>query len=236
MQVTDVPARSGGLWIKQAFALFRAQPTVWISLTSLWLMITLALFMVPGIGAPIGTILQPVFFAGLMRAAREQEEGRRATMALLFSALKTNGRALLVVGSITLLLELTILILANALGLPNIPFDAENRPDLNAFKALLAGKEWLIFSLFGLLSLVKGVLWFVPPLLAFNPMPATHALRWSFYAFIGNFSALVLLGLLMVGMFVLAMVPWGLGLMIAFPVFALANYTSYRQVFRDEMP
>ena len=237
MRVIDVPAAAGGQWIKQAFALLRAQPTTWISLVSLWALIFLAILVVPVVGIPIASILMPGFCAGVMRACREHEEGRPVSAGLLFSALRDNGRALVIAGSLLVFVKLGIMYFLMTLGFPaQLPVDANNMIDLQAYARMLQANIGLVLLGMGLMSLVEGVFWFVPPLLAFHKMPSTHAIRWSFYAFIGNFPALLVLGVLVSGLLVLAFLPWFLGLLVWAPLFVLSNYTSYQQVFRDENP
>jgi uncharacterized membrane protein len=39
---------------------------------------------------------------------------------------------------------------------------------------------------------------------------------------------------MMAGILFIAAMPWALGLLVAMPVYALAGYTSYKQVFPPE--
>ena len=236
MRVVDVPAGAAGSWIKEAFALFRAQPVGWISLTSTWLLFSVAVFfLLPMVGPALVTMLQPGLFAGFVLAARDQQSGGKVAVAHLFAGFRVNGRALLTVGSITLLAEIVILLLLSALGFPRtIPVEGDGMPDMAAYLRLLDGKEWMIFLGFALMLVIKAILWFTAPLLALHQMPASHAIRWSFYAFIANFLPLALFGIAMLALFVFAAMPWLLGMMAWIPLYALAHFTSYRQVFRED--
>lgn len=236
MHVIDVPASHGWLWIRQAWGIFVNRPALWIALLSGWLLITLTLFFIPLAGAALATMLQPVFFGGLMLAARDQELGRPVAFAHLFTGFRVNGRALMSVGSITLLTEMMILLLMGSLGLgADIPPAAQDeRANIQALLQSLEGKEWIIVLGLALVFLVKGVLWFVPPLLVFHPMPVGHALRWSFFAFVSNFSALLIFGILMMLIYVVSIFPWGLGLLVTIPLFAIGNYTSFRGSFSGD--
>ncbi len=234
MQVIDAPTNAGLGWIKQSFTIFTAQPTGWISLLSCWLLLTVVVFVIiPVVGPALATMLQPGLFAGLMIAARDQEAGKPVTLSQLFAGFRFNGRALVTLGSITLLAEIMAVVILGLLGFPrNIPVEANGLPDMQAYVQLLEGKLWMVFAGFFMMLLIKAVLWFATPLLAFQPMRAGHAIRWSFYAFIGNFLPMLLFAITLTGIFVIAALPWLLGLLVALPLYAIAHYTSYRQVFR----
>ena len=87
---------------------------------------------------------------------------------------------------------------------------------------------------FALVMLTKAVFWFALPLLALHPMRVSHAIRWSFYAFIGNFLPMLLFAIAMIALFVVAAMPLLLGLMVAMPLYAVTHYTSYKSVFRAD--
>jgi uncharacterized membrane protein len=233
MQVIDLPASAGVAWIKMSFALFRAQPGGWISLVSMWLLLTLGLFFVPLIGAAIATILQPGLFGGFVLAARDQEAGERVGVHKLFDAFRANGRPLVTLGSITLLVEIMLMVLLALMGLPHtISADASGKPDIQAYVNSMEGKEWMVFLAFALVVAIKGALWFSAAILALNQMPATHAIRWSCYALIANIMPMMVFGALMMLIFIIGALPPFLGLLVVTPMYAIAHYVSYRDLFR----
>jgi uncharacterized membrane protein len=236
MQVIDAPANAGVSWIRQSFVMFAAQPAGWISLLSCWMLLTVLVFVIiPVVGPAFATMVQPGLFAGFVIAARDQEAGQPVTLSRLFAGFRFNGRPLLTLGSITLLAEILAVVLLGLLGFPRtIPVEANGWPDMRAYMALLDGKEWMVFAGVGMMMLIKAILWFATPLLALHAMGAGHAMRWSFYAFIGNFLPMLLFGIMISGIFFLAAMPWLLGLLVAMPVYAIAHYASYRQVFRTD--
>ncbi len=236
MQVIDAPANAGVQWIRQSFALFVAQPAGWISLMSTWFMLTVLLFVViPLIGPAIATMLQPGLFAGFVIAARDQEAGQRVTISQLFAGFRFNGRALLTLGSISLLAEIGAVVLLGFLGFPRtISLQANGWPDTHAYVQQFDEKMWVVVVAVALMMLIKGIFWFATPLMALQKMQAGHALRWSFYAFIANFVPMVLFALLMSIVFFIGLIPWLLGLLVAMPVFAITHYISCKQVFRPD--
>ena len=233
MRVIDVPASAGVAWIKLSFALFRAQPAGWISLVSSWLLATFGMFFIPLIGPAIATILVPGFFAGFVIAARNQEAGQPVGVHQLLAGFRANGRALVAIGGLTLFAEVVVLMLLALLGFPRtIPADANGMPDMVAYMQLLDGKEWIVMLGAALLLAVKAALWFTAAILALNQMPASHALRWSCYALIANVLPMFVFGGLIAVVFMFAALPWFLGMLVALPLFAIAHYVSYRDLFR----
>lgn len=233
MRVIDVPASAGLAWLKMSFSLFRAQPVGWISLVSAWLLTSLGLSLVPFIGAAVAGILQPGFFGGFVIAARDQEAGQPVGAHQLLAAFRGNGRAFVTIGSITLLANLMVVGILGLLGLPlSIAQDGDGVPDMRAYAHSLQGKEWMLWLGIALSMSIKGAFWFTAAILALNQMPATHAIRWSCYALIANFLPIFVFGAVMTVIFVLAALPFMLGLLIAMPIFAIAHYVSYRDLFR----
>jgi len=80
---------------------------------------------------------------------------------------------------------------------------------------------------------IKAAFWFTAAILALNQMPATHAIRWSFYALIANFLPMLVFAALMTLIFAVATLPLLLGLLVAMPIYAIAHYVSYRDLFRS---
>jgi len=228
--VAELPARRGAGWIVGAFALFRAAPLQWIALCAGWIAITVGLLLIPFLGLVVSSLLQPVFFASFAVAAYRQAAGERIVMGDLFRGFRHNVRALVNVGALLLLAQLVVLVLMTTLGLPMIQ-DSETAGDFDEYVELLRGKEWILFTGIVLTGIVKGALWFAPPLIAFQGMSAMHAVRWSVYAAFANLGAMIVYGTLLSVAFVLGAVPWALGLLVVIPVAAISTYVGYREVF-----
>jgi uncharacterized membrane protein len=214
--------------------LFRAQPAGWLALLATWLLASLGLLIIPFIGGAIFGIMQPGFFASFVIAARDQEAGKPVGAHQLLAAFRFNGKPLMSIGSITLLANLLVFAILAMLGLPlTMQAGADGMPDIAGFSRELEGKEWIAWLGLALSMAVKGVLWFTCALLALNQMPASHAIRWSFFALVANFLPMLVFAALMTTIFFLAAIPFLLGMFIAMPVFAIVHYVSYRDLFRD---
>jgi uncharacterized membrane protein len=233
MQVLDVSAGSGAKWLREAWQLFTAQPLGWISLTSCWVLLSLVLMIFPLIGMPLALMLQPAFFAGFVLACRDQSLGQNVLVSHLFAGFKQAGRPLIQVGAVALLASLLVQIAVDATGIfSGVPTKGSIQEVADAIRTAIANNFFIWMASVAAQALISGVLWFTSALLAHQVMPASHAIRWSFFAFIGNFVPLLLFGVMLIGLATIAALPLGLGLLIYLPLYAICHYTSFNSVFR----
>jgi uncharacterized membrane protein len=61
-----------------------------------------------------------------------------------------------------------------------------------------------------------------------------QAIRWSVYAAISNLGAMIVYGATLMGLFLAAIIPWGLGLLVVIPLMVISTYIGYREVFETE--
>jgi len=229
IKVAEVRASRGVSWLTQAFGLFRQKPFAWIGLCSGWLVITFGLIVVPFIGGVMANLLWPVFFASFAITALRQMAGEPVVMGDLFLGFKHNFRALLQLGAILLIVEIAIFALMALLGLP-VAGEGDSFT-LNEYVEALQGKEWILLIGFSLSVMVKGALWFAPPLIALHNMSTAHAMRWSLYAALANLGAMVVYGVTLLLIFFAGLVPWFLGLLVVIPMMVISTYIGYKEVF-----
>ena len=230
MKTRDVPMLEPLRWVKAAWQIFSGNLTAWMGIMGAWLGITFVLALIPFVNSLALALVMPILVGGMMIACRDQLAGKLISPAHLFMAFKTNGRALMAVGSITLLCELLIASGMAAAGVP-LPTNLETQAQLVTYVAQLQphrGTLWLAMSM---LAIVKVLLWFTVPLLALHPMPLSHALRWSLFAGFSNIgAALVFCALMFMSVFVI-LFTLGIGFFVVVPLFFICSYTSYVSVF-----
>jgi hypothetical protein len=230
IRVTELPASRGAQWLWEAFILFRRRPLAWIGLCSGWIVITFGLILVPFIGGVIANFLQPVFFASFAITAFRQVAGEPVMMGDLFSGFRRNARALVNLGAILLMAQILIFMLMWAVGLPTAPPNDDSFT-MSDYVAALKGKEWILAIGFILTVVVKGALWFAPPLLAFHDMSMSQAIRWSVFAAISNLGTMIVYAFLLGVAVLVALMTWGLAFFVVIPVMAISTFVGYREVF-----
>src|SRR5258706_5507414 len=199
MKVAEIKASRGVAWLREAFTFFRGGPASWQTMCPRRLVITFGLFYLPQIGMVIANFIQPVFFASFAIAGYKQAAGEKLRMADLFPAFKRNLRALVTLGAVLLLAQIAIYFLMWLMGLPTS--GAGDRViTLQEYFDLLQGKEWILLIGFALTIVVKGALWFAPPLIAFHGMQTIQAMSWSLYAALPNLGAMLMYGPAMMGL------------------------------------
>jgi hypothetical protein len=236
IRVRDLRPSRGPMWLAEGWRIFRGGPMAWIGLSVGWMVITLGLVLVPLIGGVVANLLQPIFFASFALAASKQLSGGRVEMGDLFSGFRLPLRPLVNLGALLLMVELAIFFLMSVLGLPGVGGADGEISSVTEYVAALQGKEWILLVGFALTALVKGALWFAPALLAFHTLSTAHAVRWSVYAALSNFGALVTYGIALTVLFVAAIVPYGLGLLVVVPMMVASTYSGYADVFEDPAP
>ena len=230
IQVTEVSVGRGGRWLFEAFDLFRRRPLAWIGLCSGWLVITFGLILVPFVGGVVANFLQPVFFASFAIAAFRQIAGEPVMMGDLFAGFRRNARSLINLGAILLMAQILIFMGMWAAGLPMAPSNEESFTMADYVESL-KGKEWILAVGFLLTVIVKGALWFAPPLLAFHDMSMSQAIRWSVFAAISNLGAMMVYGFALGAAVLIGLMTWGLGLFVVIPLMAISTFVGYREVF-----
>jgi uncharacterized membrane protein len=234
MRVAELPAARGPRWIAAAGQLFGRAPVAWISICFGWIGITIFLVLIPILGLVVASLLQPVFFASFAITAFRQAAGEPVTTGDLFRGFRRNMRPLVALGSILFLAEILVVLAMAALGLPSWPGD---RPfEAQEYVEMLRGREWVLLTGFALSAIVKGALWFAPPLIAFHEMPVTHAIRWSVYAALANIGAMALYGLALAALFLVCWLTFGLAFIAVLPLMAISTFIGYREVFEAATP
>lgn len=229
-RVAELPASRGAGWLVESWRLFRDASLTWIGLCAGWIILTFGLMVIPLVGVVASNFVQPVFFASFAIAAHKQRAGERIRINDLFSGFRYHVRSQINLGALLLLVQLAALVLMALLGLPSA-----NTPDreltIAEYMEVLHGKEWIVAVGALLIMAAKLLVWFAPPLIAFHGMSTMQAIRWSAYATIANIGTMLVYATVLLGLFIVAAIPWALGLLVVVPLTAISTYVSYREIF-----
>ncbi len=238
MEIHQLNAKQGWQWIISGFHLFRKAPLVWVLACFTMLLIAATLTIMPLLGQFIFTLISPVFLAGIMLGCKELDQDKPFELVHLFAAFKTHAKPLITIGGIYLLGQVLIVGIVMMIG-------GSMMADM-----LLYGKRVDESELMGVMdniltaSLVAILLsipllmaaWFSPLLVVFHNIPPVIAMQRSFFSCLRNFIPFQLYGITLIILTILALMPYGLGLIILIPTVFGSIYVSYKDIFLGESP
>jgi hypothetical protein len=235
MTIRGVAPARGWYWISGAFGLFRRNPLIWLVLNLILAGIGWLLGKLPAAGYLMFYLLAPIFFAGIMAACREVDSGGDVEIGHLFRGFRQNTTQLVILGAILLAGELLIAAVTESIGgaeYREIRSGAAQFPDPATMPEEVRSRV-LTAMLVGLaLYLPLGLaLWFSPALVMLDNQPGLRAAVLSLAAGARNILPMLVYSTISSVLFVLAMIPMGVGLVLWIPIVVLSMYTSYRDIF-----
>jgi hypothetical protein len=225
-----VPAGHGVSWLGEGWRLFKQSPLIWIVNVILFLVITVAVQVVPIAGGIAGALLAPVLGAGLMIGAHALHHGETLEVGHLFAGFRQNTGALVLVGVVYLVGVIAIVILAMLLMGAS-------------FAGLMAGGGEQALGPGLILAVLIGVAlviplamayWFAPALVALNGLSAIEAMKMSFWGCLKNILPFLVYGLVALVAANLATKPLAPGWLVLGPVLAATMYASYRDIYYQD--
>jgi hypothetical protein len=191
-----LPAKTGWLWVKEGFALFRKQPAELSTLFLSYMFLMLAIGIVPVIGQLLPLILVPVFSMAFMHACASIEQNKRVYPNLLLTGFRSPAfRNLLKLGLLYLAAAVFAVAASSLIDggvFWNVmtgatPVDTPTMRDSNMSLAML-------FSAAVYLPAAMAF-WYAAPLIAWQGMGVGKAIFYSFFAVRRAGKAFLLYGL-----------------------------------------
>lgn len=238
MSFAKVEAGKGVTWLTEAVRLVMANPVAFLVMG----LIVAVINLVPFLGGLALMILGPALLGGIVHAAREEAEGRKAEISHLFRAFQEPGRIgpmlLLclptIAGAVLLLICMFVFGLGALLG--GLSGAADSATGLGA---LGGGLVVVVLVGIALTFLIYALQFFAVPRVMLDGVEPFAAMKESLNACLANIGAfLVFCVVLGVAFFVLAIVlmiipflGWLALTMAATVVFACGEYLAWREVF-----
>ncbi|MCG6941982.1 MAG: hypothetical protein LJE69_12120 [Thiohalocapsa sp.] len=228
----SVPTGHGWLWIKDAYALFRAKPRAWLGAIVTLYLINFVVGLVPVVGGLVGFVLGPIFGGGLMSGARDLDRRGTARSGMVFDGFSGPALQLALLG---LLYLAGFLVAAMGAGIVMLAGGALSAGSLGSLSlsdpqavaaALPASAAALMLLTF--LALVVPVLmayWFAPALVMLEGMSAVEAMQTSFRGCWKNMLPFLVYGLAMLG--ILLVFSLAVGLLAGLAAAALGPMAPY---------
>lgn len=244
MQARTLPARHGVIWLLAGFALFRRNPPLLTAISLSYLLLVLVINLVPLIGPFLLPVLLPLLTAMLGNACFAIEQGRRLDWAQLVRHLDERRDAMLRLGGLHLAGSIALVLAGSLLGL-------ELRLGAELEQAQVEEILQKLLMMTALASPLLMAFWFAPLLAAWNNIPATKAVFFSFVASWRNWRAFAAYGVAiavvmlmgpalllvlaaLIGKPLVSIVAIAVQMFLLFvlaPVLVASVYLSYRDVF-----
>jgi uncharacterized membrane protein len=232
-----VPAGHGWLWIKDAYALFRARPGAWLGALAVVYLINLAASLVPLVGGLVGFILGPIFGGGLMAGARSLDREGRARVGMPFDGFSERAGQLAMVAvfyllGIILVMLVAGLVLVGGGVISSAGLEALSANDPEAMAAALAPTAVILLVLVAMALMIPLVMayWFAPALVMLENMNAWEAMQTSFRGCWMNILAFLIYGLalllLILGFSIVVGLVFGLAAALGGPVTGLFGFVG----------
>lgn len=228
------PPDAAFAWLRFGWASFVANPGQWLAMTVLLLVVYLGVQIVPFVGTLAANLAMPVLTAGMLHAVRRLADEGRFELGDLFTGFGRNTGPLIVVGALNmvgwLVIAVVVMVLVGGSVAGGIVFGSAGQPVLGA------GIGFAGVVLAGFMTLILGVplvmaICFAPALVLFNDMAPTAALKASFFAMLGNWLVMSILGIVVLVLAFFAALPMGLGFLVLLPVLFGALYAAYKDIF-----
>jgi|APFre7841882724_1041349.scaffolds.fasta_scaffold01765_7 uncharacterized membrane protein len=223
-------AGSGWAWFVDGWRLFRAQPGLWIGISVALLAFYVLVSLIPWIGQLATTLLTPVIAGGLLLGCKALDEGGTLTFGHLFEGfrLPQAGR-LVMVGVVSL--AAAVVMLVSIFLVVGAGFGVSMLGGTPGMGGLGLTTALAILIALAVSIPVYMALWFAPALVTLHDFGTADALKASFTACLKNMLPFLVYGIAALLLSVVALVPFGLGLLVLVPVFIASVYAAYRDIF-----
>lgn len=224
----SVKAGRGWSWITEGFSLFRRQPGTWVLIAIVFVAISMVLSAIPRIGSFVLQLLAPVFTGGIMLGCRRMDEGGQMGVGALFSGFSANGGRLALLGFASMVAVVAIVLLAFF----TIGGAAMLGASVNGNGPAFSPLDLVAVLVAVALTLpIYMALWFSPALIVLNDLSLGAAIAASFRGCLRNIVPFLVYGIVAFVFLVLAIIPFGLGLLVMVPVLFASVYTAYRDIY-----
>lgn len=229
-----VGASQGLQWVVEGFRLYRRNPLLLSAAFGVLFGVVMALGLVPLVGSSLSELASPLMVAGFMAAYRALDSGQELELPHFLAGVKGPAIPLMTIGAMQLLGTLVIGQVMVGMGFDPqaLMAAAQSQKDPAEVQAILDRSTPALLTGLVLFTPLIMATWFAPALILFGGARPMTALGVSLKAVARNWLAMLVtalaLGLLL---FVSALVPFLLGLLVAMPVLFGSLYASYQAIF-----
>jgi uncharacterized membrane protein len=227
---SGVPIGNSFSWLGKGWWHFKSSPLAWILTMIVWFIFSIVLSLIPVLGSIASVLIGPVIMAGFMYGCAEQDAGGDFSVSHLFSGFSNNvGQLMLVAVFYFILVVVAVAIMMGGVFLLGVSI-----PSPDAVEGVSPGIVVGIASLFlvVLLPVLMSYI-FAPALVMLDDLSAFDAMKYSFIGCLKNLLPLLIYVLMAAVLMIIGVIPFGLGLLIVFPMLTASLYAAYRDIYFD---
>ena len=229
-----VAASQGFHWVATGFRLYRKTPLLLSAAFAMLFGVVMALGLIPVVGASLSELASPLMVASFMAAYRALDDGNELELPHFLAGVQGPAVPLMTVGAVQLLGSLLIgqIMLGMGFDLQAIVTAMQSQKDPVEIQAMF--NQAMPAMLTGLVLFTPLIMatWFAPALILFGGARPLTALGVSLKAVARNWQAMLVNGLTLgLLLFLAALVPMLLGLLVAMPVLFGSLYAAYQAIF-----
>lgn len=217
-----VEARHAFLWYEEAMRLFKLAPLTWCVLGFITLATDFGLQLIPGMGIALSKIIVPLIECGMLIGALALDRGEPLLIRYCVAAFgaRPGAVAAIVIGSLVVFAAeaLAAYVLADANLLLGDPESVG-----------MSAPEVLGVVVIGVLASLPVA--FVPFAVLFRGASLADAFIGSLRAFSLNLAPLLIYAALAAALVALGLLLLGIGLIAVFPLLSAASYASWKDIF-----
>jgi len=258
MAIFETSSKTGRSWISESIALFKATPSKWMLLASVYVAVFMMIPSLPGfqLFSLITILIWPMFMVIAIAMYRNADNSISQRLSEIINMIKPKMKPLILLGGIFLLYGMLVSLVLNSdvEGLVGMTKSIDKMTDSQAIALLQKFLPFLLKLILALIPMMMAT-WFSPMLIAFNNYTVGKAIKSSIagslqYLFalgiawllltVGIFALLVVAGIViaiigglapMLGQLLMPILVFGCLLLATSLMFAF-QYVSYRDVFR----
>jgi len=226
----SVEAGRGIEWLKQGWQLFTKNPGTWIAIAVILMVIVVVLSMVPVVGGLAAQFLLPVFAGGILLGCRALAGGGDFAIDTLFAGFRQHTTSLILVGVFYLIgvIAITVVVFLVGGGAALTGGLIGRGPGVGV---AVGGFFFAMLVMLALMVPLAMAVWFAPALVVFRGVAPLEAMKASFSACLKNIVPFLVYGVILFVLCMIAMIPFGLGMLVMMPVMMGSVYASYVEIF-----
>lgn len=217
----------GLTWLSEGFTFFKGQPGDWVITMIVGFIIMIIIQFLPVISFIVGSLTTCIWSGGLMLGCHAQRTGKGFNVDHLFAGFKSHFVPLVTLSGVYSITSYAIMYIAMGSELFTSISNGELGP------AMLESSEfWLRLSLgIVLLTPLLMCIWFAPVLIVVQNMSVKEAVIESYRGCTKNILPFLVYGLILVLLYVVAIMPLLLGLLVLGPTVYGSIYASYEAIY-----